>query len=256
MTSATPVISDTSEQVTANNGTAADPAKPTNVKEVLAFLYQTYPQCFSMTGNIQPLKVGIFQDLATRLAEDAPISKTQLRQALRVYTSSWRYLEATKEGVSRIDLDGQPAELIDAQQAEHAAKILAESKQKAAEKRKAKQQTAKATQGKPAVVKPAVDAKGGKSVQKRPNKTSNPSSKGEKLAGTKGSSQPNPASASAAPGLTAVPASQLQVGMAVLVKLGTTPMPAAVTEVNLPDVTVQLSSGMVIKTRQDSLYLA
>jgi len=33
-------------------------------------------------------------------------------------------------------------------------------------------------------------------------------------------------------------------------------MPATVTEVNLPDVTVQLSSGMVIKTRQDSLYQA
>ncbi|CAM5189427.1 hypothetical protein [Alishewanella longhuensis] len=33
-------------------------------------------------------------------------------------------------------------------------------------------------------------------------------------------------------------------------------MPATIQEVNLPDVTVQLGSGMVIKTRQDSLYQA
>ena len=46
------------------------------------------------------------------------------------------------------------------------------------------------------------------------------------------------------------------VGANVLVKLGQTPMLATVLEVNKGDVTVQLGSGMVIKTRQDSLYLA
>jgi ProP effector len=42
----------------------------------------------------------------------------------------------------------------------------------------------------------------------------------------------------------------------VLIKLGQNPLPATVMEVHKDDVTVQLASGMVVKTRQDSLYLA
>lgn len=255
MTSATPVISNNPQQL-ADEGLTVTTAKPANVKEVLAYLYQHYPHCFTSSGDIKPLKVGIFQDLVTRLAEGAPISKTQLRQALRVYTSSWRYLEATKEGVCRVDLDGQPGELIDAQQAEHAVKILVESKQKAAEKRKTKQQAQKvATQGNQTATKHAVVPREAKSGQKRPNKTSNQPSNREKTSLKMSHTSLKPDIAVATPGLIAVPASQLHVGMAVMVKLGSSPMPAAVTEVNLPDVTVQLSSGMVIKTRQDSLFL-
>jgi len=81
-------------------------AKPHNVKEVVALLAEQFPLCFSLTGPAKPLKVGIFQDLAEKLQENPLISKTMLRQALRVYTSSWRYLEAVKEGVCRVDLDG------------------------------------------------------------------------------------------------------------------------------------------------------
>lgn len=250
MTIATPVTADTPE-----NTELAMPAaeKPANVKEVLSFLTTNYPLCFISEGPLKPLKVGIFQDLAARLGEDAPISKTQLRQALRVYTSSWRYLEATKEGVSRVDLDGQPAELIDAQQAEHAVKLLAESKQKAAEKRKIRQQEQKALAAKAAQAEQnSGAAKPVRSEQKRPNKNPKAVSKSVK-APVKTEQSPVVKSAVA---VAALAPQHTVVGAKVLVKLGSSPMPATITEVNLPDVTVQLNSGMVIKTRQDSLFQA
>lgn len=226
---------------------AAETVKPANVKEILAYLVKQYPLCFAADENVKPLKVGIFQDLAQRLDENSPLSKTQLRQALRVYTSSWRYLDATKEGVARIDLEGQPAEVIDAQQAEHAAKLLAESKQKAAEKRKIKNQEQRAKQQ---AVKPTVTT----TEKNKPNKNAIKGSKSEKTA-----VKPRPANVKAEKSpaqasLTMIDASKLAVGNKVLVKLGLTPMPAIIQEVNLPDVTVQLGSGMVIKTRQESLY--
>ena len=56
--------------------------------------------------------------------------------------------------------------------------------------------------------------------------------------------------------LQAASAAEVVVGAKVLLKLGQSPMPVTVLEVSKDDVTVQLGSGMVIKTRQDSLYSA
>lgn len=36
-------------------------------KEVIAFLAERFPQCFSAEGEARPLKVGIFQDLVARV---------------------------------------------------------------------------------------------------------------------------------------------------------------------------------------------
>ncbi|WP_243695581.1 RNA chaperone ProQ [Rheinheimera sp. D18] len=222
--------------------------KISNVKEVLAYLAQQFPACFSLTGEAKPLKIGIFQDLAQKLQDDATVSKTQLRQALRVYTSSWRYLESTKEGVARVDLDGATGELIDASQAEHANKVLDESKARAAEKRKAKIAEAKAKQATVAAPeKPAYK----KTANKKPATASN-------------QTKVSPTSVKPVVDVPAKPAVTLEritaehvvVGGKVLLKLGQNPMLATVLEVNKDDVTVQLGSGMVIKTRQDSLYLA
>ncbi|GAB2913649.1 RNA chaperone ProQ [Rheinheimera gaetbuli] len=219
--------------------------KATNVKDVLAYLVDKFPACFSLTGEAKPLKIGIFQDLAARLQTDETVSKTQLRQALRVYTSSWRYLEATKEGTARVDLDGSNGDLIDAAQAEHASQTLEQSKAKAAEKRKARIAEAKAKQAPVAPEKPAYK----KNQNKKPvqaskeAKVSHRPARAEPVAATSASLQP-------------VVTSDVVVGAKVLIKLGLSPMPATVLEVSKEDVTVQLDSGMVIKTRQDSLYLA
>lgn len=223
--------------------------KAATVKDVLAFLAIQFPACFSLTGEAKPLKIGIFQDLVERLQNDVTVSKTQLRQALRVYTSSWRYLEATKEGVTRVDLDGVAGDAIDASQAEHARKLLDESKAKAAEKRKAKLAEAKAKNPQPVTTdKPAY--------KKTPNKKAILPSKGTKVNQKPVSqSQTEKAPVPVTP-LQPVESGQVMVGSKVLIKLGQNPMPATVLEVHKDDVTVQLGSGMVVKTRQDSLFLA
>jgi ProP effector len=103
-------------------------------KEIIAYLAEKFPACFSIEGTAKPLKVGIFQDLAEKLAEDETVSKTRLRHALRHYTSSWRYLKSVKAGSFRIDLDGKDVEAIDEAQAEYATKTLKESQEKFANK--------------------------------------------------------------------------------------------------------------------------
>ena len=115
------------------------PEKFTTSKEVISFLAQTFPKCFSIEGEARPLKIGIFQDLAERLDSDERVSKTLLRSTLRHYTNSWRYLYSVKEGAHRVDLDGVEGDAIEKEHADHAQQQLEESKAKAAEKRKAKQ---------------------------------------------------------------------------------------------------------------------
>ena len=57
----------------------------------------------------------MFQDLAEALEDDERVSKTQLRQALRQYTSNWRYLHGCREGAVRVDLQGNPAGVLEAE---------------------------------------------------------------------------------------------------------------------------------------------
>lgn len=85
-------------------------------KEVIAFLAERFPHCFSAEGEARPLKIGIFQDLVDRVAGEMNLSKTQLRSALRLYTSSWRYLYGVpttprrKEGAERKPRAQKPVE--------------------------------------------------------------------------------------------------------------------------------------------------
>jgi ProP effector len=234
-------------------------AKPHNVKEVVALLAEQFPLCFSLTGPAKPLKVGIFQDIAEKLQENPLVSKTMLRQALRVYTSSWRYLEAVKEGVSRVDLDGIDGAVIDASQAEHAAATLAESKAKAQEARKVRQAAERAKAKAAAIaagtaVAPKVaEGKSAKPAYKKTErKTDGRLAKAATL-----SSKPvaEPVKAPAIE-LKAVAEGQLVVGGKVLVKFGASPIAATVVELAKQDVTVQLASGMIVKTQRGSLFQA
>ena len=95
-------------------------------KEVIAFLAERFPHCFSAEGEARPLKIGIFQDLVDRVAGEMNLSKTQLRSALRLYTSSWRYLYGVKSGATRVDLDGNPCGELD----ENMSSMLASSLKK------------------------------------------------------------------------------------------------------------------------------
>ena len=97
-------------------------------KEVIAFLAERFPQCFSAEGEARPLKIGIFQDLVERVGGEMNLSKTQLRAALRLYTSSWRYLYGVKAGAIRVDLDGNPCGELEEQHIAHARQQLEEAK--------------------------------------------------------------------------------------------------------------------------------
>lgn len=206
------------------------PEKFSNSKEVIAFLAQTFPSCFSVEGEAKPLKIGIFQDLAERLEDEPRVSKTLLRSTLRHYTNSWRYLYSIKEGVQRVDLDGEQGEVIEKQHADHAEQQLAESKAKAAEKRKAQQKERKP--------KPDAARKKGDWAKKV---------KGTKPRQPRSQSSESPAK---------LDETTLKVGVDVTVKLGKVPMKAVITEVGKDGVQVQLESGMVVKVTPDSLRLA
>ncbi|WP_189637923.1 RNA chaperone ProQ [Thalassotalea sp. HSM 43] len=202
-------------------------------KEVIAYLAEKFPACFSLEGQAKPLKVGIFQDLAEALNGDEKVSKTQLRQALRHYTSSWRYLKSVKAGTHRIDLSGAEIAEIDQEQADYAAKTLKESQEKFSNKK---------TQDK----KENSSYKGTKQGDKRSDEKAKKFKVGK---AKKSSAKPKPAVK-----LTQADASALSVGASVMVQFGNSPIAATITEVAGKDVSVQLVSGMIVKTQADKIF--
>ncbi|MGO4894273.1 RNA chaperone ProQ [Flavobacterium sp. W21_SRS_FM6] len=207
------------------------PQKFSNSKEVLAFLAETFPACFSIQGQAKPLKIGIFQDLAQRLDDEERVSKTLLRSSLRHYTNSWRYLQSIVEGQQRVDLDGNDVAVIEKDHAEHAKKQLDESRALVAEKRK--EQQAK---------KPPAKKSYKNIEQAKPKSVEKPVKK--------------PEPAIKLPPAEKLSAEHLVVGTLVTVKIGKTPMPASITDVNKDGVQVQLDTGMVVKVQVDNLRLA
>ncbi len=205
-------------------------------KEIIAYLAEKFPACFSTEGAAKPLKVGIFQDLAEKLAEDEKVSKTRLRHALRHYTSSWRYLKSVKAGSFRVDLDGKDAEAIDEAQAEYASKALKESQEKFANKK---------TQDKPAK-KPYKKGSEDKAAPQTATKKRNSKFKSVKTPAKSAPSKAIP--------LKPVESSTLKLDQKVKVQLGNAPMNATITEIAGDDISVQLDSGMVVKTRIQNIY--
>ncbi|HDV5645735.1 TPA: RNA chaperone ProQ, partial [Vibrio cholerae] len=146
-----------------------------NSKEVIAYIAECFPNCFTLEGEAKPLKIGIFQDLADRLNDDPKVSKTQLRAALRQYTSSWRYLHGVKPGATRVDLDGNPCGELEEQHVEHAQAALAESKARVEARRKeqVKKVREEAKANKPKAKKPqqARRPQNAPKVEKKPVET-------------------------------------------------------------------------------------
>lgn len=201
-----------------------------NSKEVIAYLVEIFPKCFSAKGEAKPLKIGIFQDLAERLQEDEKVSKTLLRTALRQYTASWRYLHGAKEGAVRVDLDGNEAGVLDAEHVEHAQKTLEESKTKFFAERNKKN----AEQKEKAKAKAPVKRAPKKAVKKPAKaKIEQPEIKVER--------QVNDA--------------ELKSGQAVKVVVGKAPVQATIVEVSKDDVQVQLLSGLSLKVKKEHLFI-
>jgi ProP effector len=199
-----------------------------NSKEVIAYIAECFPKCFTLEGEAKPLKIGIFQDLAERLSDDPKVSKTQLRAALRQYTSSWRYLHGVKPGAVRVDLDGNPAGELDEEHVEHAKTALAESKAKVQARRK--EQAQKAREEGKAKAKPAAKKPQGRRPQQ------NKAQKATKPVETR-----------------ALNADEITVGNSVNVNMGKGNMAATIVEINKEDVRVQLSNGLQMVVKAEHL---
>ncbi|MBY8071956.1 RNA chaperone ProQ [Vibrio fluvialis] len=199
-----------------------------NSKEVIAYIAECFPNCFTLEGEAKPLKIGIFQDLAERLSEDSKVSKTQLRAALRQYTSSWRYLHGVKAGAVRVDLDGNACGVLEEQHVEHAKAALAESKARVDARRK--------EQGK----KVREDAKAKPKAAKKPQ-ARRPLQK----AAPKADKKPVET--------RALTADELNVGKEVNVNMGKGNMAATIVEINKEDVRVQLGNGLQMVVKAEHL---
>lgn len=199
-----------------------------NSKEVIAYIAECFPKCFTLEGEAKPLKIGIFQDLAERLNDDPKVSKTQLRAALRQYTSSWRYLHGVKPGAVRVDLDGNSAGELDEEHVVHAKTALAESKAKVQARRKEQAQKAREE------AKPKSKPTTKKTSAKRPQLNRSP--KNTKPAETR-----------------VLNADEVKVGNQINVNMGKGNMAATIVEINKEDVRVQLANGLQMVVRAEHL---
>ena len=196
--------------------------KLTNNKEIIAYLAEKFPLCFSLEGEAKPLKIGLFQDLSEALKDDERVSKTQLRHALRQYTSNWRYLHGCKVGAVRVDLQGNPAGELEQEHADHAAQQLAEAKALVAQKRAAEK-----------AAKPATEKK--RPVRRTPKQ------------GEKNVRKPKLV-------LTSVNMAELQEGQQVKVKVGDRAQNAKVLEFSNETARVELDNGLVLNVTADRLF--
>lgn len=208
-------------------------------KEVIAFLAERFPQCFSAEGEARPLKIGIFQDLVARVDGEMSLSKTQLRSALRSYTSSWRYLYGIKPGATRVDLDGNACGELEEQHVEHARKQLEEAKAWVQAQRQAKKRaSAESAGGEEA---PRRERKARPAPRRKPDGDRKP--RAAKPTAARQESEHKP--------VTDV--SQLKTGQTVKVKAGNNAMSAVVQEITKDGVRVQLASGMSMSVRAEHL---
>lgn len=203
-----------------------------NSREIIVYLSNQFPNCFTTEGEAKPLKIGIFQDLAERLSSDEQFSKTKLRVALRSYTVSWRYLHCLKDGTNRVDLDGNICDTVTTQQAEHALNELKESKEKAKAKRIAE------NKGKPARTNATT-------VKTKSNHHNNSN---DKPAMKKNSNQTKPVSRQ-------VDLKQLKIGHSVSILLGSKPITAVICSIEKGHVKVKIPSGMELTVMADRILL-
>ncbi|PJX12635.1 ABC transporter substrate-binding protein [Halomonas sp. 141] len=106
---------------------AAKATQPPSPHALLKQWYQRYPNAF-FKGHTKPLKVGIHHDLAER----EPWSGKLVRRALANYVNLPRYIKSMREGVERVDLEGNPAGKVDKEAARHASARRHESQERPA----------------------------------------------------------------------------------------------------------------------------
>jgi len=109
----------------------------------IRLLAEFYPKCFSIyEERRRPLKLNIHLDIQAAL--DSAITPAELHRALGTYCSNPIYLGHTRTGAWRLDLNGEPAGVVTADEEAHAretlARIRTKQKNRAAAKAQAKTQ--------------------------------------------------------------------------------------------------------------------
>lgn len=128
-------------ETTAVDQAAADESRSTVVSlsadELLARLCEAFPLCFSARGECRPLKIGILDALVAATAGWPGVSKTRLREVLRRYTNTTRYLQGVAGARQRVGLDGEDGGEVVADHVSHAQQQLEERRARFQAQRKA-----------------------------------------------------------------------------------------------------------------------
>ncbi|WP_029148318.1 ProQ/FinO family protein [Methylophilus sp. 5] len=91
---------------------------------VIGRLQKLFPNTFPKSPAPKvPLKIGILNDLTER-SEEISISKEDLHKAIQTWCRGQRYWSASIEGAQRINLDGIPSGIVDANGAAQARAMM------------------------------------------------------------------------------------------------------------------------------------
>jgi len=122
---------------------APQPRRWQAIAATIALLAETFPHCFSVyEGRRRPLKLKIHLDIQAVL-DGGAITPVELHNALGAYCSNQVYLNYTRKGAWRLDLDGKPVGVVTADEEAHAKATLAGIKAKREARAKAQTQPAK-----------------------------------------------------------------------------------------------------------------
>jgi ProP effector len=135
---------------------------------VLRGLAEQFPGIAPRGQACRPLKIGVHLDLAEALPD---MDADAITTFCKIYTAATRYRRSLTEGAARVGLDGQPVGIVTAQDAAHAAKLLARAEAKeiaAREPRSAPVQKAPEPAQKP------VEAKNAEPAPKHQDKAEKP----------------------------------------------------------------------------------
>ena len=101
------------------------------IAAAIALLAETFPKCFAVyQERRRPLKLGIHLDIQAAL--DGVITSAELSNALGAYCANQAYRGRTLQGAWRLDLNGEPAGVVTADEEAHAKTALARIKAKRA----------------------------------------------------------------------------------------------------------------------------
>lgn len=106
----------------ANEKVKQKPAWLEHAQYGVELLKAHFPGCFKEMKETRPLKIGIKQDLVKHLSSRDDIvlnDKACMVSSLAYYVSSAAYHKNMVEGTMRIDLDGNPAGVVTAEEAQY-----------------------------------------------------------------------------------------------------------------------------------------